>query len=104
VTVVEGAVVEINALTLGGLPTAEFVAVATFILEAGTEYGNNVKARFISTDTGDDFIDWRFTNLTGGSGGSSANDHSQLTGLTDPNVHPASSIYTSTASFDFIPG
>jgi hypothetical protein len=95
----EGANNEMNDLYLTGLPFAEFVAVATFILQGNTGYANTPNARYISTDLGDDFVDWRNSNVTGG-GGVSANQHSNLAGLDDPNAHPASSIYTTVSGFD----
>jgi hypothetical protein len=60
-----GAVVEINTL-IGQLPLPEFKALATFIFETSSSYGNAVKARIRTTDTGANFIDWRATQTTPG--------------------------------------
>ena len=95
----EGASNEMNDLVLSGMPTAEFVAVASFILQGNSAYSNTPNARFRTTDTGEDFVDWRNANITGG-GGVSANEHSNLAGLDDPNQHPASSIYTTVSGFN----
>lgn len=64
---------EMLSLKLGALPEEEFVPIATFIFQTATTYNNRVKSRIISTDQGDDYIDWRFTDLVagGGTGGSS---------------------------------
>jgi hypothetical protein len=94
-----GAAEEMNQLVLSGLPSAEYVAVATFILDVDDTFNNDVNARYITTEDGNDFYDWRRANLSSATG-ASANQHSQLAGLTDPNQHPASSIYTSTTNFD----
>lgn len=54
----EGAEVEARNLALDGLPTPEFLLVATLILQTGDGKTNAVKSEVVSTDTGDDYIDW----------------------------------------------
>ncbi|MHC4646824.1 MAG: hypothetical protein ACYTBJ_15100 [Planctomycetota bacterium] len=54
-----GATAEINGIISTGLVGPEQVAIATMIVQTQDSYGNAVKSRFISTDEGDDFVDWR---------------------------------------------
>lgn len=68
VTAREGAETEILSLTTGLLPFTEFVPVATFIVQTATSYANAVKSRIISTDTGDEYVDWRRTKVSGAGG------------------------------------
>jgi len=63
----EQALVEINQLT--GLPFLEFTPIATVIVQNAGSYSNTPQARFRLTDDGFDYIDWRDTDLYGGSGG-----------------------------------
>ncbi len=76
-----GADVEINNLVYGSLPLEEVIPVATIILQTSNGHDNSIKSRIISTDSGDDFVDWRGSDLkaTGGS----ISDHGSLAGLTD---------------------
>jgi hypothetical protein len=93
-----GAADELQSLQLGGMPFVEFVALATVIIEGDTTFTNDVNAQIISTDGGDDYIDWRYAEVTSGAG-TAINDHGNLSGLTDPD-HPATAIYTDTTNFD----
>ena len=61
-----GAEVELAQLQVDGLPTPEFVALATVIFQTGNGYANAVASRVRSTDAGDDFIDWRTQPNPGG--------------------------------------
>lgn len=54
---------EIFDMDLAGLPFDEFKAVATFIFQYSASYSNAVKARLVSTDSGGDFIDWRYSDI-----------------------------------------
>jgi len=76
-----GAGDEIATLVTAGMPFEEFTPIATIIYQTGNGYSNAVKARVRSTDTGDDYVDWRFTNIQPSAG--SVNDHGALSGLTD---------------------
>jgi hypothetical protein len=67
----EGANTEIRALLLDSLPTPEITTLATLILQCKDGYANEVNCRFVTTDDGDDYIDWR-TQRGLGSGGDSA--------------------------------
>lgn len=75
-----GADTEIASLQLGNLPTKEFHPVATVILQSANAYANSVNTRVRSDGSGNDYIDWRFQNLTPGAGPS---DHGSLSGLSD---------------------
>jgi len=91
--------VEMTSLVLAGMPFTEFVAVATFIMQGSTGYANAMNTRFISTEDGGDFVDWRYSEITSG-GGSSAGDHDNLTNRDATNQHPSASIYNDTTNFD----
>jgi hypothetical protein len=54
-----GAQTEFLTLSTGTLPTQEFVPVGTFIFQTATTYSNDVSARIVQTDTGEDFVDFR---------------------------------------------
>ena len=62
----EGALTEINAMILAGLPVAEFKFVATVILKTSDSYSNDVQSAIISTDTGDDYVDLTAEIITRG--------------------------------------
>ena len=72
-----GASSEIASLT-STLLTAETVPIATIIYQTRDSYGNDVKGRIRTTDTGEDYIDWRDTELAMGS---PANSHNNLSNL-----------------------
>jgi hypothetical protein len=65
-----GAETELFALQLAGLPSAEFLAVGSIIFQTGTGNSNAVASRIRTTDSGDDYVDWRFVRT--GVGGASA--------------------------------
>jgi hypothetical protein len=92
-----GATNEMNSLILTGLPFVEFVPVATIIYQTDEDFTNDINARIISTDEGDDYIDWTKTKLSPIPG--SVNDHGSLSGLADLD-HPAAAIYTDTTNFN----
>jgi hypothetical protein len=66
----QGAETELASLRLDGLPSPEFVAVATFIIQTSTTYSNAVASRTVSTDDGGQYIDWRNVLGTASSGSS----------------------------------
>ena len=80
ITARQGATTEINALVTAGLPFQEFIPISTVIFQTSTGYSNTPQARIRTTDTGEDYIDWRFAML---SPVSIANDHGNLSGLAD---------------------
>jgi hypothetical protein len=75
----DAAATEISAINLAGLPSAEFIEVATFIIECRDSYTNSYNARITSTADGFDFVDHRRSEKTGVGG--STNHHGNLTGL-----------------------
>jgi hypothetical protein len=84
----EGAVTEISSIDAAGLPGKEFKAIGTIIIQSAG-YSNTPQARFISTDTGDSYVDFRTTTFVAAS---AATTHGSLLGLNEPGQHPASSI------------
>ena len=94
-----GAVQEISNLVTAGMPFAEFVPIGTIIFQTSNTFTNAIKAIVRTTDEDDDYVDWRYSQLSPSIG--SVNDHGNLTGLTDQD-HPASAIYTDFATFSGI--
>jgi len=75
----EGATTEINNLVTSGLPTAEFTPIATCIFQTNDDgYTNTPHAKIRSTDTGDDYVDWRGSKLSQSAGTSSHPNLSEL--------------------------
>lgn len=75
-----GANTELGSLITTGLPTVEFVPIATVIYQTDKDYGNTIRARVVQTDLGGNYIDFRTANL---SGVSNLTDHGELSGLAD---------------------
>lgn len=73
-----GANDEINNLVVDGMAFEEFTPIATIIYQTNNSYTNTVHGRIRSTDEGDDFIDWRATQI---SPGVSPTSHSALSEL-----------------------
>lgn len=73
-----GAIQEITSLS--GMPFAEFVALGSVIFETATSYTNVPQARIRSTDTGDNYVDFRGTQPYTPSAGT-ATSHSLLSNL-----------------------
>jgi len=67
----EGAETELLSMELIGLPAQEHTPLYTLIYECKDDYDNTPKARIITTDLGDDYIDWRVTKVGSGGGGGS---------------------------------
>jgi len=79
-----GAQTEIDDLVLDDVLFPEITPVATIIFQTALSYANDVNAKVVSTDTGDDYVDWRNNAVTGtGGSGSGVTDHGSLTGLGD---------------------
>ena len=74
----EGALTEISQYT--GIPFVEFVFIATFILECKDSYSNTGKSTIVSTDTGANYIDWRFAKTLNPST-ANVNIHNNLGGI-----------------------
>ena len=77
----DGAESEITTLVTGDWPVEETVPLYTMIYQTKDTYANAVNARIRTTDTGDDYIDWRSSAIS--SSGGSATDHGALSGLGD---------------------
>jgi hypothetical protein len=73
-----GAYVEVAELSYGSLDLAEMHPISTIIYQTNNVYGNAVKGRVRSTDTGDSYIDWR---LIQPKGISNTSEHSALAQL-----------------------
>lgn len=73
----DGAENEINSL-LTILPVQEIIPVGTIIYQTSNGYDNEVRARIISTDDGSDYVDWRTSELKGGTSPTSHNNLSNL--------------------------
>lgn len=84
-----GANTELADLQFGGLDALlpEFVPIASFIAQASSTYDfatNPARARFRTTDTASDYIDWRGITASGSGGtGVTSSDHGSLAGLAD---------------------
>ena len=74
-----GANIEISNLVTSGLPFNEFVPIATVIYQTADAYANAVNARIRTTDLGDDYIDWRFSQIS--PIGSTVTNHKNLSNL-----------------------
>lgn len=77
----DAALTEIQGIDMGEWPQEEVIPIATVIYHHGAAMTNGVEAAIQSTEGGDDFIDWRFTAVSGSS--TSVNDHGVLSGLSD---------------------
>lgn len=75
-----GALVELLSLILTGLPSVEFVAIASVIWQTSNAYSNTPKARIRTTDTGASYIDWRTVRLTASAGAGSGSEWGLITG------------------------
>ena len=73
----DGAATEIANIT-SGFEVIESVPIATIIFQTGDGYTNAVKARVRTTDTGEEYVDWRTTEL---SQGTPATSHANLTNI-----------------------
>jgi hypothetical protein len=73
-----GANTEISDLQLGTLPSVEMTPIATVIFQTGDYTGFN--AKIVQTDEGEDYVDWRTTDLPRGTS-PAINDHNILSGL-----------------------
>lgn len=56
-----GANTEIN--NLSGLPFYEFRFIGTIIYQTNETYTNDLKSKIVTTDTGGNYVDWRFSAL-----------------------------------------
>jgi len=90
-----GAEAELAALFAIGLPFVEWTVIGTVIYQTSNGYGNAVKARVRTNSNGDDWVDFRFANVTPAS---PPTDHPALGGRSLANQHPAAAISTANGS------
>jgi hypothetical protein len=93
----DGSETEISNLLIQ-IPLEEIIPIGTIIFQTSDGYANAVKARIRSTDTGDDYIDWRTSELSAGAAPTSHNNLANLelanTGVTYGHIDDqAQSIY-----------
>ena len=62
----EGAATEIRSLKLDGLPIPEITPIATVIVQTSNGYSNTPQARIREVDAGQDYIDYRGEEISGG--------------------------------------
>jgi len=74
-----GAKVEIHSLITNDVLFPEIRAIATVIYQTNTSYANDINAKIVSTDDGDDYIDWRSETISKLS--ISTDDHNALSNL-----------------------
>lgn len=94
-----GANTEIGTI-LTSYPNEELVPIATVIFQTGNGKSNQVKAETVSTDEGEDYVDWRTTELKSGAVPS---DHSNLAGLANDD-HLQYSLVDGTRAFTGVVG
>lgn len=75
----QGALTEIASLVLGDLPLPELRPIATVIYQTNLGYASAINGRIVSTDDGDDYVDWRDETISRSE--VSTSSHSSLTGL-----------------------
>jgi hypothetical protein len=81
----DAALSEIQNIDFGDWPKEEVIPIATVIYQHLAAMSNGVEAAIVSTEGGGDYVDWRYTVVSGSS--TSVNDHGSLSGLTDDD-HP----------------
>jgi len=74
-----GALTEIQSLVLNNILFPEIRPIATIIYQTNLAYANAVNAKIVSTDEGDDYIDWRSESISRVE--ISTSNHGALTGL-----------------------
>jgi len=79
-----GAAIEIDNLIGIGTNSKELKPIATIIVQGKNTYSNSWKARIVSVDGDEDYIDWRTAPMAIGA---AAADHGTLAGLSDDD-HP----------------
>jgi len=97
----QGALTEIRSLVLDDLLFPEIRPIATIIFQTNTGYVSTVNAKVVSTDEGDDYIDWRSETISRTE--VSTSDHGALTGL-DADDHTQYSLVDGTRAFTGVVG
>ncbi len=80
----EGALNEISVLQLSGLPGLEMRYIAAIIFKTADSYGNAIKGRVELTDQGENYVDFRSSQISSVASGT---DHGTLAGLSNDD-HP----------------
>ena len=75
----EGALVEVSSLILNNILFPEIRPIATVIYQTNLAYASAINAKIVSTDDGDDYVDWRSETVSRVE--LSTSSHSALTGL-----------------------
>ena len=86
-----GATTELYELSTEGLPMPEFRWICSVIYQTDNSYTNAVQARIVTTDEGDDYVDWR-TSSPGTGSVAAITDHGALRGLDSPD-HSVQAVY-----------
>ena len=98
-----GAEIEIGTI-LTVIPVQEIIPLGTVIFQTSNGYDNDVRARVRSTDTGDDYVDWRTSELQAGTAPSSHNNLANLelatTGVTWGHINDQDQTITGGKSFE----
>jgi len=94
-----GANTEISTIVTN-YPAPELIPIATFIYQTSSGYDNEVSARVRSTDEGDDYVDWRQSELQPGA---APTDHGNLSGLGNDD-HTQYSLANGTRAFTGVVG
>lgn len=82
---------ESEILGVDWIPFQEWVRVGTVIFKTDT-FTNSENAIIVSTDTGADFVDFRFSNATGGGLIANPTNHTNLVNRSATGSHPATAI------------
>jgi hypothetical protein len=80
----DGANTELGTLVTGSLTFQETHPIATFIFLTNTGYVNSVKSKIVTNDLGENYTDWRTSQI---SPGVAPTEHGNLAGLTDDDHH-----------------
>jgi hypothetical protein len=76
-----GALVEIKSLITNDVLFPEIRPIGTVIFQTNTGYASAINGKIVSTDEGDDYVDWRSETISRVA--ISTTDHGSLTGLGD---------------------
>lgn len=92
----EGANTELSSLVLSGLPSEEFAFLGTIIYQHKSSFSNTYGAAVVTTEEGEDYVDWREDDIGPGTG---PTNHADLANRSAVGSHPASAISVDTTNF-----
>jgi len=92
----EGSGTEVNTLSTVGLPSKEFVYIGCIVYQTSDSYANTWKSRVRPITTGVYWADFRYSKISSGAAPAA---HSNLSGLTDADSHPASAVGVDASGF-----